>query len=80
MVVLSLLWKRMTRNGALAGMLTGAIVVLVWKQYAWLGLYEMVPGFALACLAIVVVSRLGAPPAASVQAKFDEVGREVAAA
>ena len=79
-VVLSLLWKRMTRNGALAGMLTGAIVVLVWKQYAWFGLYEMVPGFALACLAIVVVSRLGAPPAASVQAKFDEVGREVAAA
>jgi sodium/proline symporter len=79
-VVLSLLWKRMTRNGALAGMLTGAIVVLVWKQYAWFGLYEMVPGFALACLAIVVVSRLGAPPAATVQAKFDEVEREVAAA
>ncbi len=78
-VVLSLLWKRMTRNGALAGMLTGAIVVLVWKQYAWFGLYEMVPGFALACLAIVGVSRLGAPPAASVQAKFDEVEREVAA-
>ena len=70
----------MTRNGAAVFMLTGAIVVLVWKQYAWFGLYEMVPGFALACLAIVVVSRLGAPPAASVQAKFDEVGREVAAA
>jgi len=79
-VVISLLWKRMTRNGALAGMLTGAIVVLVWKQYAWFGLYEMVPGFALACLAIVVVSRIGAPPAASVQAKFEEVEREVAAA
>jgi sodium/proline symporter len=79
-VVLSLLWKRMTRNGALAGMLTGAIVVLVWKQYAWFGLYEMVPGFALACLAIVVVSRLGAPPAATVQAKFDAVAREFRAA
>jgi len=44
MVVLSLLWPRMTRNGALAGMLVGAAVVLVWKQYTPFGLYEMVPG------------------------------------
>lgn len=79
-VVISLLWKRMTRNGALAGMLTGAIVVLVWKQYAWFGLYEMVPGFALASLAIVVVSRLGAPPPATVTRAFDAVAEEVARA
>jgi sodium/proline symporter len=79
-VVVSLLWKGMTRNGALAGMLTGAIVVLVWKQYEWFGLYEMIPGFALATLAILVVSRLGAPPPARVQATFEAVDREYRAA
>jgi sodium/proline symporter len=77
-VVLSLLWRRMTRNGALAGMLTGAIVVLVWKQYAWLGLYEMVPGFALATLAIVVGSLIDKAPEAPVTQRFDAVAREVA--
>jgi sodium/proline symporter len=49
----------MTRNGALAGILVGAITVLVWKQSGWFGLYEIVPGFILAWLATVVVSRFG---------------------
>ncbi|MFO0040986.1 MAG: sodium/proline symporter PutP [Pseudomonadota bacterium] len=75
-VVLSLLWPRMTRNGALVGMVVGAAVVLVWKQYAWFGLYEMVPGVVLAALAIVVVSRLGAPPSASIDARFEDVAAE----
>lgn len=75
-VVLSLLWPRMTRNGALAGMVVGAVVVLVWKQYAWFGLYEMVPGVLLASLAIVIVSRLGAPPSASISARFEQVAAE----
>lgn len=79
-VAISLYWRRMTRDGALAGMLTGAITVLVWKQYGWFGLYEMVPGFALACLAIAVVSRFGREPAAEVTARFDRVQTELRAA
>jgi sodium/proline symporter len=79
-VVVSLLWKGMTRNGALAGMITGAAVVLVWKQFGWFGLYEMIPGFALATLAILVVSKLGAPPPARVQETFEAVDREYRAA
>jgi sodium/proline symporter len=75
-VVLSLFWPRMTRNGALAGMLTGAAVVLVWKQFGWFGLYEMVPGVALAALAIVVVSKLGAAPPASIREQFAAVDAE----
>lgn len=77
-VLFSLGWKRMTRNGALAGMLTGALTVLVWKQFAWFGLYEMVPGFLLASLAIVMVSRFGAPPSAAMQAGFDAAHAEIA--
>ena len=60
-IILSLFWSHMTRNGALAGILVGAMTVLVWKQYGWFGLYEIVPGFILAWLATVVVSRLGKP-------------------
>jgi sodium/proline symporter len=76
-VLLSLTWRRMTRNGALAGMFTGALVVLVWKPFAWFGLYEMVPGFLLATLAIVVVSRFGTAPPAAVLERFDAVQTEL---
>ncbi len=76
-VVLSLSWRRMTRNGALAGMLTGAVTVLVWKQFAWFGLYEMVPGFAFACIAIYVVSVLDAKPSDAVLDLFDRVRAEL---
>ena len=59
-IVLSLYWPRMTRNGALAGMLTGGLTVILWKQGSGglFELYEMVPGVLLGTLAIVVVSLL----------------------
>ncbi len=60
-IILSLFWSRMTRNGALAGIFVGALTVLVWKQYAWLGLYEIVPGFILGGISIVIVSLFGKP-------------------
>jgi sodium/proline symporter len=72
-IVLSLLWRRMTRNGALAGMLVGSVVVLVWNRFGWFGLYEMIPGVALATLAIVGVSLMGRPPATSVDDVFSSM-------
>ena len=42
-VLFSVMWSRMTRNGALAGMIIGAVTVIVWKQFDWLGLYEIIP-------------------------------------
>ncbi|QTD45983.1 sodium/proline symporter PutP [Ottowia testudinis] len=60
-IILSLFWPRMTRDGALAGIVVGAMTVLVWKQFGWLGLYEIVPGFILGGLAAVLVSQLGQP-------------------
>ena len=58
-IILSLFWPAMTRNGALAGILVGAVTVVVWKQGGWLGLYEIIPGFIFAALATFVVSRMG---------------------
>ena len=76
-IILSVFWKRMTRNGALAGIIVGAVTVLVWKQFGWLGLYEIVPGFILCALTIFVVSRLGTP-SQSMLAAHDEVEKEFA--
>lgn len=59
-VLLSLYWKKMTRWGALAGMIVGAATVLIWVNVPGLSeaLYEMIPGFVLSFLAVVVVSLL----------------------
>jgi len=64
-IVLSLYWPRMTRNGALAGMLVGGLTVILWKQGSGpiFALYEMVPGVLLSTVAIWVVSRFEASPA-----------------
>lgn len=81
-ILMSLYWKRMNRNGALAGMVLGGLTVVIWKQLADLGgvfaLYEIIPGFVLATLAIVVVSLLTEEPEAALQAQFDEVERKLA--
>ncbi|TYT26429.1 sodium/proline symporter PutP [Luteimonas viscosa] len=71
-VVLSLTWKRMTRDGALAGMVLGAATVILWKQTGS-PLYEMVPGVIAATLAIVAVSLLGKAPTQDVQARHEQV-------
>ncbi|MPM69076.1 High-affinity proline transporter PutP [bioreactor metagenome] len=72
-LVMSLFWKRMTRNGALAGIIVGGITVLVWKQFAWFGLYEIVPGFFLSVLAIYIVSLMDKPPAKEITDEFESV-------
>jgi sodium/proline symporter len=73
LIILSLFWKRMTLNGAIVGMIVGAVTVIVWKNVmAHTGLYEIVPGFILSTLCIVVVSLLGKKPDASVTKRFDD--------
>jgi len=81
LVILSLHWKKMNKQGALAGMLTGAFTVLFWiyapitigGQSLSSLMYEIVPGFILATVAIVVVSKITAPPEASVEKMFDDM-------
>ena len=84
-VLLSLMWPRMTRNGALAGMVVGALTVIIWKKTSWAALgmpvldtvYEIIPGFLLSALAVVVFSLISPPPSASIRQTFDEVEADV---
>ena len=75
-VIFSLVWKGMTRNGALAGMLVGAVTVVLWKQYVGLGLYEIIPGFIFASLAILIFSKIGSGPTAGMRERFDAAEKE----
>jgi len=75
-VILSLFWRRMNRNGALAGILVGGLTVVIYKQIDSIGLYEIIPGFILATIAIVVVSLLTPPPSKTIEATFDEVAEK----
>lgn len=71
-VILSLFWKRINAAGAMAGMLTGALVVVFWNRVVPdSGIYEMIPGFILATLAIVVVSLITPEPKAEIVETFD---------
>ena len=60
-MLLSLFWKRMTIWGAVAGAATGGVAVIVWESVpvlAGTGVYSLLPAFALAMAAIIVVSLL----------------------
>ena len=72
-LLMCLFWRRTTERGVLAGIVTGGVTVLVWKQLALFGLYEIVPGFFFSLLAIYVVSVLDAAPPAAVTEIFDRV-------
>jgi len=72
-IILSLFWKRMTRNGALAGIVVGALTVIIWAQLTGglFDIYELAPGFLFGALAIFIVSLIDKAPSTAVEEKFD---------
>ncbi|RKX17171.1 MAG: sodium/proline symporter, partial [Candidatus Zixiibacteriota bacterium] len=58
LIILMLLWKKTTKQGAIAGMVTGALVTVIWKNIDSLKslVYELVPAFILAFIAVWLVS------------------------
>ncbi|GAL09651.1 proline/sodium symporter PutP [Vibrio astriarenae] len=73
-IVLSLYWSRMNRQGALAGIVVGGVTVVVWKQLSggWFDVYEIVPGMVLASIAVVFVSLITAEPSTDVAEQHDK--------
>ncbi|MCQ2752233.1 MAG: sodium/proline symporter, partial [Coriobacteriales bacterium] len=77
LMLFSLYYKKTTKGGAIAGMLTGAITVLVWHNLIkpfggiW-GIYELLPAFIFSCLAILIASNCSKKgPGDEVLAEFD---------
>lgn len=75
-MLFSLFWKRVNRAGAIAGMLTGGIMVFVWKLLikpmgGIFGIYELFPAFVVSCIAIVIASLLTKEPDQEIQKEFE---------
>ena len=76
LILCCLYWRRTNLQGAIAGMIVGAVTVLVWDGVvAPLGgifaVYELLPGFVLSLFAIVIVSLVSKPPSEKVLEDFD---------
>ncbi|WP_424237663.1 sodium/proline symporter PutP [Bhargavaea ginsengi] len=73
-ILLSLYWRKLTAQGALWGMITGAIVVMIWGNVDALTgmLYEIVPGFILSLLVAVLVSNATYRPNEEIEREFNE--------
>lgn len=72
-LLMSLFWKRTTRAGVIAGIIVGGSTVLLWKQFELFGLYEIVPGFIFALIAIYIVSKCTEEPDPEILETFDKV-------
>ena len=79
-MILSLYWKRTNKFGAIAGMISGGVMVFVWKYLVrplggvW-NLYELAPAFLVAIIVIVVVSLLTPAPDDDMVANFEHVSK-----
>ncbi len=75
LILLSLMWRRTTRNGSIAGMLVGGLTVLLWiyLDHSMKDWYAMIPGFTLSFITIVIVSLVDKKPESAVTKEFDEV-------
>lgn len=83
-VLLALFWRRLTNWGALTGLITGAVVVLVWGQFGGAifgadsflaNTYEIIPGFIANLIVAALVSRATYQPNAQIDAEFDRSAR-----
>ena len=77
-MLLGLFWKRCNRQGAIAGMIAGAVMIFVWKYLVApiggvLAIYELLPAFVISALVIVIVSLCTAKPDEEICAEFDAV-------
>ena len=79
-MLFALFWKRCNKWGALSGMVTGGVMIFVWKfGVAKLGgifaIYELLPAFIISSIVIVVVSLLTAAPEKAIVEEFESVGK-----
>ena len=76
----ALFWKRSNRQGILAGMAAGAIMVFIWKflirpMGGVLGIYELLPAFIFGLIVIVVVSLITPEPEQEILDEFDKYNK-----
>jgi sodium/proline symporter len=76
-ILFSLFWKRITRSGAIAGMVSGATTVFIWKLLlkpmgGVFGIYELLPAFITSCILIIIVSLCSKKPSKEIEDEFEQ--------
>ncbi len=71
-ILFSLYWKRMNKWGAFAGLIFGGLTTVLWK-FAHHPLYEIVPGFIVATVAIILFSLLTKKPTSMIEKEFEHI-------
>jgi len=79
LIILSLYNAKITSLGAISGMLVGTLTVIIWKQLSGgiFDLYELLPGFIFAGLAIIIASRFGKQASQETQNTFKKVQEQL---
>ncbi|MBR1771802.1 MAG: sodium/proline symporter [Lachnospiraceae bacterium] len=81
LMLFSLFWKRTTKAGAIAGMVSGGVMIFIWKFLirplggAW-NIYELLPAFIVSTVVILVVSLVTAKPEKQIVAEFESVNEK----
>ncbi|NLL76941.1 MAG: sodium/proline symporter [Clostridiales bacterium] len=89
LLLFSLFWKRTTKEGAIAGMLSGGIMVFFWNLVVKpfgksiggllggiLGIYELLPAFLLSCIFIIIFSLISKQPSQKILDEFELAKKE----
>lgn len=76
LMLFSLFWKRTNLPGAIAGMVSGGLSVVLWKEWiSGLGgvfaIYELLPAFIISCIFIIAVSLITAKPSEAIAQEFE---------
>jgi len=82
LMLFSLFWKRINKAGAIAGMLSGAGMVFLWKLVisklgGGFAIYELLPAFIFSSICIVIVSLLTKAPSKEIEEDFEIARRGV---
>lgn len=77
-ILFSLFWKRTTRTGAIAGMISGGAMVFIWNLLlkslgGIFAIYELLPAFLLSCIVVIVVSLITKKPSQDILEEFESV-------
>jgi len=77
LLILSLYWRRTTKAGAIAGIIVGTLVIIVWYNVEALSrlIYQLVPAFLLSFVSIIIVSLLTKPPE-GIRGEIDQIRPE----
>ena len=81
LILFSLFWQRMTLTGAIAGMIVGALTIIIWTNLIdtiiTFRIYALFPGFLFSSTSIIIASLISKPPSLKIKQQFNQMAKLV---